>query len=87
MNANFKDLEARYNTIASKNNTSLRQKTIEKLSLEAKALIKEIEKLNKKYIFLEEKLEKTLNNIENIDDYLTLKSSKQKEQQEENDAI
>lgn len=87
MNANFKDLEARYNTIASKNNTSLRQKTIEKLSLEAKALIKEIEKLNKKYIFLEEKLEKTLNNIENIDDYLALKSSKQKEQQEENDAI
>ncbi|EMX9857231.1 hypothetical protein [Campylobacter helveticus] len=96
MNANLQNLEQRFNNLALNQNASLRQKTLEKLSSEAKSLFKEIEKLNKRYSFLEEKLENILNNIENIDDYLALKSNQNKAKkqdfsntlkEEENNAI
>lgn len=96
MNANLQNLEQRFNNLALNQNASLRQKTLEKLSGEAKNLFKEIEKLNKRYSFLEEKLENILNNIENIDDYLALKSNQNKAKkqdfsntlkEEENNAI
>lgn len=96
MNTNLQNLEQRFNNLALNQNASLRQKTLEKLSGEAKSLFKEIEKLNKRYSFLEEKLENILNNIENIDDYLALKSNQNKAKkqdfsntlkEEENNAI
>ncbi len=96
MNTNLQNLEQRFNNLALNQNASLRQKTLEKLSSEAKSLFKEIEKLNKRYSFLEEKLENILNNIENIDDYLALKSNQNKAKkqdfsntlkEEENNAI
>lgn len=96
MNTNLQNLEQRFNNLALNQNASLRQKTLEKLSNEAKSLFKEIEKLNKRYSFLEEKLENILNNIENIDDYLALKSNQNKAKkqdfsntlkEEENNAI
>lgn len=85
MNTNFQNLEQRFNQLTLKNNTTLREKTLSKLSIEAKNLIKEIEKLNKKYLFLEEKLEKILNNIENIDEFLNSKNHKQNQAKQESD--
>ncbi|EAI8054133.1 hypothetical protein [Campylobacter upsaliensis] len=75
MNTNLSHLEKKFNELTLKSNPTLKEKTLNKLSNEAKILFKEIEKINKKYLFLEEKLEKILNNIENIDDFLASKSS------------
>lgn len=83
MNTNLSTLEKRFNELAFKSNPTLKEKTLNKLSNEAKILFKEIEKTNKKYLFLEEKLKKILNNIENIDDFLASKSKENNKQNQD----
>lgn len=71
INTDFQKLEERFNQLTHKNNDTLKQRTIEKLTNEAKDLRKELYNLNQKYDNVQKKFIKTLDNIENIDEYLT----------------
>lgn len=71
INTDFQKLEERFNQLTLRNNDTLKQRTIERLTNEAKNLRKELYSLNQKYDNVQKKLIKSLDNIENIDEYLT----------------
>lgn len=73
---NLETLEQRYNALTLQSNMNERQKTLSKLQDEAKRQFKELNVLVGKSKNIEKKLNDTLYNIENIDEYLANKKGK-----------
>lgn len=79
-NINFAELENKINA-ANKTSASIKEKTLDKLTSEARKLLKEAQRLDKALQGKQQRLEKLVHNIENIDDYLQKLSNKGKQPQ------
>lgn len=79
-NINFAELESKINA-ANKTSASIKEKTLDKLTSEARKLLKEAQRLDKTLQGKQQRLEKLVHNIENIDDYLQKLSNKGKQPQ------
>lgn len=72
------EFESRINA-ATNSGASVKEKTLDKLTSEAKKQLKEVQRLDKALQAKQDKLEKIVHNIENIDEYLQELTGKQKQ--------
>lgn len=75
-------LEERLNNLALKTKSSLKERVLNKLNIQAKKELKELSLLDKKFKNCEKKLNNTLFNIENIDEYLAKRTNKKENNEE-----
>ena len=73
------EFESRINA-ATNSGANAREKTLDKLTNEAKKQLKEVQRLDKALQMKQDKLEKIVYNIENIDEYMKELTSKNKPQ-------
>lgn len=74
----IESIEQRFNQLNLNKKANLRERILNKLSEQARKELKELSLLDKKYKSCEKKLNATLNNIENIDEYLAKKENNAK---------
>ncbi|KGI55663.1 hypothetical protein [Campylobacter sp. MIT 97-5078] len=81
---NLESIKQKFNDLTSQNNLDERQRTLQRLQREAKNQYKELNCLVTKSNKLEKKLNETLNNIQNIDEYLSQKAEQNKAKSSKN---
>lgn len=84
MSKNIKDFETRLNK-ATNSGANARQRALDRLEIEAKKQLKEVQSLAKALQTKEERLEKVIYQMENIDEYLANSSKKSKAKEAQND--